>query len=341
MTRASGDLCLGIDLGGTKIALALVDAGGTVVAERRVETAAAAGADRVIATLVDAGRALLREETAPVSAVGVGVAGQVDAPRGVVRSTPNLSGWHDVPLARRLRESLGLPTALTNDVHAVTLAEHAFGAGRGADPLVVLFVGTGVGGGVVSGGRLIDGLHGYGGELGHMTLVAGGRACTCRAHGCLEAYVGGWGIAERAREAVARSPETGAPLVSRAGGAERITAVTVGAAARAGDPLGLELQTETGRLLGHGLVSLVHVFNPRRLVLGGGVIEGMPDLLTTASGVVRDEVMEVFLEDLEIVPAALGPEAGVVGAARLAHDLTAAAPETFERGNDDEQVPRR
>lgn len=321
MTGSGADLCLGIDLGGTKIALALVDAEGRVHAERRVETAAAAGAETVIAAMVEAGRALLAEAPAPVLGVGVGVAGQVDTVEGVVRSTPNLAGWHDVPLAARLTDALGLPAVLTNDVRAVTLAERAFGAGRGAnrgsDHVAVVFVGTGVGGGVVSGGRLIDGAHGYGGELGHMTLVAGGRPCTCGARGCLEAYVGGWAIAERARQAVARSPEAGRAMVAEAGGAQAITAVAVQRAARAGDPLAAELMAETGRLLGHGLLSVVHAFNPRRLVLGGGVIEGMPTLVETAAEVVRDQAMPVFLEDLEIVPAALGREAGVVGAGCL------------------------
>jgi len=317
VTGSAGSLCLGIDLGGTKIALALVDDEGGVHAERRVETAAAAGAGAVIAAMVEACQALLAGARVPVLGIGVGVAGQVDAVGGVVRSTPNLAGWHDVPLAARLADALGLATVLTNDVHAVTLAEQAHGAGRGSDHMAVVFVGTGVGGGVVSGGRLIDGAHGYGGELGHMTLVAGGRPCTCGARGCLEAYVGGWAIALRAQEAAARDPEAGRALVREAGTAEQITAATVDRTAEAGDPLAVELAAETGRLLGHGLVSVVHAFNPRRLVLGGGVIEGMPALVSMAADVVRNQAMAVFLEDLEIVPAELGREAGVVGAACL------------------------
>jgi glucokinase len=315
---------LGIDLGGTKIALALVDTGGRVLAQRRLDTEADAGPEAALDAMIAQARELIAEGRAPVAAVGVGAAGQVDRLRGILRSSPNLPRWRDVPLGRRLSDALGRPVAITNDGSAIALAEQAHGAGRGHDDVVVLFVGTGVGGGVIGGGRLLDGAHGYGGEIGHTTLVADGRPCSCRNRGCLEAYVGGWAIAERAREAAGRWREAGERLLRAAGEAEgggafgRITAATVGRAAGAGDPLARELVDETGRLLGHGLVSLIHAFNPRRVVVGGGVIDGMTELLSIAERVAREHVMEVFLDDLEIVPAALGAEAGVVGAARLA-----------------------
>jgi glucokinase len=156
-----------------------------------------------------------------------------------------------------------------------------------------------------------------------MTLVADGRRCSCPNRGCLEAYVGGWAIAERAKEAVDGAPEAGKALLGlaggRAGGRDRITAATVGRATEAGDPLARRLVEETGRYLGAGLVSLVHVFNPRRLVLGGGVIEGMPDVASAAADELRRRAMPVFLEELEILGAGLGAEAGVVGAGLLAH----------------------
>lgn len=315
------DLALGIDLGGTKIALASVDAGGRVRARRRLETDAEAAPEAAIEGMVSRARELVAEATVPVRGLGVGAAGQVDAGRGVVRSSPNLPTWRDVPLAERLSEALDLPVAITNDASAIALAEHAHGAGQGGDDVAVVFVGTGVGGGVISGGRLIDGAHGYGGEIGHITLVAGGRRCTCGSHGCLEAYAGGWAIAERARDAVRHDPTAGETLLrlaAEAGAGERLTAATVARAAEAGDALARRLVVETGRLLGYGLVSVIHTFNPRRLLLGGTVIEGTPDLLPAAARVAREHVMDVFLEDLEIVPTELGAEAGVIGAARLA-----------------------
>lgn len=320
-------LALGIDLGATKSELGLVTSAGVVLATRRLPTASGAGPERVVANLAAAGRELLEEAPSEVLGVGVGMAGQVAGRTGVVRSAPNLAGWRDVPLAEALEDALGLPAAITNDVNATALAEHAVGAGRGVDDLLVVFVGTGVGGGVIAGGRLLDGAGGYGGELGHMTIVADGRRCSCPNRGCLEAYVGGWAIAERAREAVDEAPEAGKVLLGLAGGGagrgaggrDRITAATVDEAARTGDPLARKLVEETGRYLGAGLVSLVHVFNPRRVVLGGGVIEGMPDLASGAADELRRRAMPVFLEELEIVGAGLGSEAGVVGAGLLAH----------------------
>lgn len=323
MADPRASLALGVDLGATKSELALVSPAGQVLASRRRETDAEGGPERVVADLTAAARELLEEAPSPVVGVGVGVAGQVDGRSGVVRSTPNLAGWRDFPLAGALEEALDLPAAITNDVNVTALAEHAVGAGQGVDDLLVVFVGTGVGGGVITGGHLLEGAAGYGGEIGHITLVADGRPCHCPNRGCLEAYVGGWAIAERAREAVDEAPEAGKALLGlaggRAGGRDRITAATVGRAAEAGDPLARRLVEETGRYLGAGLVSLVHVFNPGRLILGGGVVEGMPDLAAAADDELRRRAMPVFLEELEIVPAGLGAEAGVVGAGLLAH----------------------
>lgn len=314
--------CLGIDLGGTKVELALVDPGGRLVASHRRVTDSAGGPQRVIEDVIDGARELLTNADAPVTGVGVGVAGQVDGRSGVVRTAPNLEDWRDVRLAEALAARLGLPVAVTNDVNATVLAEHTFGAGRGLDDLVVVFVGTGVGGGVVAGGRLIEGAGGYAGELGHLTIVVDGRPCTCRNRGCLEAYCGGWAIAVRAREAVDAAVDeglgAGRVLLDLAGGRERITAASVAHAATAGDPLAQRLVEETGHFLGAGLVGIVHAFNPRRVVLGGGVIAGMPELIAAAAAHVRERAMAVFLEGLEIVPAALGSEAGVVGAALFA-----------------------
>ncbi len=338
----SGQLALGIDLGGTKIELALVDDAGAIRARRRVETEADAGADRVIEDIAKAGKELVDEaggagsselsSGGALAAVGAGVAGQVDSHAGIVRTTPNLHGWDDVPLADRLERAFGVPAAITNDLNAITLGEQAYGAGKGYDDLVVVFVGTGVGGGVITGGRLVEGAGGYGGEIGHTTLVADGRQCTCRSRGCLEAYVGGWAIAARAQDAARKNAaredeEGGRELVRLAGSIDQITAATVDRAATAGDPLARRLVEETGRLLGFGLVGVIHTFNPRRLVLGGGVIDGMPDLVPAATAVIEESVMTVFLEDFDIAPAALGGDAGVIGAARWARIRGADRPE--------------
>lgn len=290
---------LGVDLGGTKIEVALVESGRDPVytrrASRRLPTDAADGPEAVVASVAAAAREVLAEAGVDrVLGAGVGVAGQVDAPRGVVRSSPNLPGWNDFPLGPSLAERFGLPVVVTNDVNAAALGEQVAGAGRGVDDVVVVFAGTGVGGGVVAGGRLVEGAGGYASELGHMTIVAGGRRCTCGNLGCLEAYCGGWALAERAREAGVEVPLDPAVPAARA------------------------IVEEAGRHLGAGLVGAIHLLNPRRVILGGGVIESLPRIAEIAEAEVRARAIPVFLEGLEIVPPALGAEAGVIGAAHLA-----------------------
>ncbi len=201
MSKAVEQLNVGVDLGGTKVEAALVDAEGHVVTSRRHPTdSKTKGPQRVIADIVACVGECLGEGVRNAGALGVGVAGQIDAATGTVRFAPNL-GWRDVPLRAELERTLRLPVVVVNDVRAATFGEWAHGAGKGVNDLVCLFIGTGIGGGVVSGGQLLEGCCNMAGELGHMTIVAGGRPCHCPNRGCLEAYVGGWSIAERAQDA--------------------------------------------------------------------------------------------------------------------------------------------
>lgn len=315
MTPSGTELTVGVDLGGTKIQAAVVDPDGRVVATHRLETDVEGGPTKAVDDIVRCIHACA-PDLSGIGAVGVGVAGQVDAAAGTVRSAPNLK-WTDFPLGDRLEQVLEVPVAIENDVRAIAWGVWRHGAGRGIDDLVVLFVGTGVGGGIVSGGRLLTGDGGMAGELGHLTLVAGGRQCTCGHQGCLEAYVGGWAIAERARDAIEEDLEAGRRMLERAGQGE-ITAAVVSAAAEAGDPLARELMDETGRYLGAAAVGLVHALNPRRIVLGGGVIDGNPGLVDAVASVVRAQAIPVFADRLDVRHSELGPEAGVIGSASLA-----------------------
>jgi glucokinase len=315
---------LGVDLGGTKVNVGLVDVAGRVLFAHKSMIHASKEPERVIAdiqTAIDRCRSRTGQE---VEAVGVGVAAQVDQ-RGVVRGSQNL-GWRNVPLKQKLERGLGLPVAVTNDVNAATLGEWRYGSGRGVDDLAVLFVGTGVGGGVITGGKLLSGCSNSGGELGHITVVYDGRKCHCPNRGCLEAYVGGWAIAERAQEAVRAAPKEGQRLVSLAGSVEKVTAATVSRAYREGDLLARRLVEETGRYLAAGVVSIVNAFNPCVMVLGGGVIEGIPELIRIVEDVVPAMALEASVEELKIVKASLGADAGVIGAAVLAQDLVDKAP---------------
>ncbi|MBI4279189.1 MAG: ROK family protein [Armatimonadetes bacterium] len=308
---------LGVDLGGTKVETAIVDDVGNILAAHRRPTHAGKGAAGIIADIVACARDCLGEASRAAEALGIGVAGQVDAATGTVRFAPNL-GWRDVPLRAELEQALALRVVVTNDVRAATWGEWQHGAGRGVDDLVCVFVGTGVGGGIVSGGRMLEGCSGSAGEVGHMTIVAGGRRCRCPNRGCLEAYAGGWAIAERAQEAVRADLRAGGTLVALAGDVQNITAASVAQAYRQGDPLSCHLVAETGRYLAAGMVGIVNAFNPCLLILGGGVIEGLPELIPLVEREIRARALGAAVEPLRVVKAALGGDAGVVGAAVLA-----------------------
>lgn len=318
-----GDLVLGIDLGATKVVSALVARDGTVAHHSGRHLHANDGPGGVIRSLVRSVEACLAATPhRRPAAVGVAVAAQVDPRTGTVVHAPNL-GWRDVPLGRRVSEELGgLPVVVLNDARAATLAEWRFGAGRGATDLFCMFLGTGVGGSAVVGGRLLEGGSHALGEVGHMTIVVGGRKCHCPNWGCLEAYVGGWAIAERAQEAVRADYDAGAALVARAGSIGTITAQTVFQVYRSGDVLAGRLVRETERFLADGAVGVVNAFNPSLLVLGGGVVAGMPEFVPIVEATVRARCQPPAAM-AAVVVAKFGENAPLIGAAVAARDAPA------------------
>lgn len=320
---AEGELVLGVDLGGTKVETSVVDAHGRILASVRHPTEAEQTADEIIADIVasvgEVSRKLPGAEAGGAMrafrGVGVGVAGQVDAATGSVTYAPNLR-WRDVALQARLEAALALPVAVLNDVQSATFGEWSHGAGRGVDEMVCVFVGTGVGGGVVAGGRLVRGCTGSAGELGHTIVDLEGPPCHCGSHGCLEAHAGGWAIAQRAQEAVSAQPDRARALLAAVGGrAAAITARVVTETARAGDPLAQDLMAGVMRALAAGAASIVNAFNPCVLVLGGGVLEGAPELLEAVRAGIARRALPAPARAVQVVPAALGPHAGSVGAA--------------------------
>lgn len=319
MQMVNDSITLGVDLGGTKVNVALVDAGGRILSTQKFSTQQDKEPKRVIADIIAGIDRCLSKSDKEAKAVGVGVAAQVDF-KGVVQNSPNL-GWRNLPLKKKIEEKIAIPVIVTNDVRAATWGEWRYGSGKGIDHLAVLFVGTGIGGGVISGGKLLEGCTNSGGELGHTTIVYEGRQCHCPNKGCFEAYAGGWAIAVRAQDAINKAPKEGKHLKSLAGSAEEVTAETVSQAYRQGDPLARRLVEETGRYLGAGVVSVVNAFNPCRVVLGGGVIEGIPELVRMVEDFTRKSALEAAVEKLEIVKALLGNDAGVIGAAALAQEL--------------------
>ncbi len=318
-SSAESTFAVGVDLGGTKIEAALVDAAGQIAETRRTPTEAKQGPDHVVETIVSMVRTYyLREAGRPVGAIGIGVAGQVDPASGVVRRAPNLD-WRDFPIRERLEAALKLPAAVLNDVQAITYGECRRGVGQGVKDLVCLFAGTGVGGGVVIDGKLVRGASGNAGEFGHMTIEREGIPCTCGNRGCIETFVGGWAIAERARRRVSAEPGPGAALLRLAGGKiENISAALVGQAAAQGDALARALIEESGGALGVGLAAIANALNPELLILGGGVIEGLPGLVEIAERELGRRALAAALKPLRVVRSKLGADAGVIGAALFA-----------------------
>lgn len=312
---------VGVDLGGTKIALALVDESGRILKASRVPTDVEGGASAVIEQIRKAAGAILNACDSAVIGIGVGVAGQIEAATGLVHFAPNLD-WHNVPLQFELNTALNLPVVITNDVRAITWGEWLFGAGKGCNDLICMFVGTGIGGGVVINGELVSGCSNTAGEIGHMTIDLRGPQCTCGNYGCMEALAGGWGIAYQARLAVSADPVAGAGLLQMAGGKlEGISARIVSLAYKEGDTLAKRLINQAEEALIAGMTSLVNAFNPCRLILGGGVIDGLPELVERLDRGVRLRALAAATGSLQVLPAKLGDDAGVVGAAALAMRL--------------------
>ena len=315
--RNRESLTLGVDLGGTKVETSLVDETGHILASHRRPTQPDKGPDRVIADIITCVESCLGEAVKSAQSLGIGMAGQNENDCGMCLCTPH-RGCCYIWFQTSLAWALNRPGIVSNEVGAANYGESCYGAGRDVNDLVCLFVGTGVGGGIVSGGRLLEGCFNTAGELGHLTIVTNGRQCHCRNRGCLEAYAGGWAIAERAQEAARSDTRAGELLIKLAGSVGQISAATVTEAYANGDPLAQYIVAETVRYLAAGLVGIVNAFNPCVLVLGGGVIHGLPEYASMVEHIVRLNALEAAVKDLRIVTSVLGNTAGVIGAATLA-----------------------
>lgn len=316
-------LALGVDLGGTNARAAVVDTDtGEIVAAHKEPLR-----DRAPAAVVEVVRHALGEAAtaagiAPAArgCVGVGVAGQCLGATGVVINAPNL-GWRDVALGALLSAALGMRVKVANDLAVAAWGEKRFGAAKGLDEVVLVFVGSGVGSGLIIGGRLHDGATGVAGEFGHVKVrparaETAPRRCGCGELGCLEAYTSGMNVAARVREEIQAG--AGTAVAQLAGGdLSRVNASLVDDAYRAGDAYARALWAEVGDLLGTAIANLVTVLNPARLILGGGVLLGCPSLAGIVQASFGEKVSRSATPGLTIERAWLGDDAGVIGAAVL------------------------
>lgn len=307
-------LTCGVDVGGTKIAGAVVDLDGNVLEEHRVESPATdtEAIEDAIAGLV--GELAARHR---IEAVGVGAAGYISASRAQVMFAPNLA-WRDVDLKAELEERVDVPVVIENDANAAAWGEFRFGAAADADDLLLVTVGTGVGGGIVWNGELFRGSFGAAAEIGHIRVVPDGRPCGCGNHGCLEQYGSGSALVKQAR-AAAHTPEAATLLAAAGGDPEQITGPMITELARAGDAFAVAQLAELGRWLGEGIATLAAVLDPAVVVIGGGVGDAGDLLLEPIRAAFRDQLTaREFRPEAEIRLATLGNRAGMIGAADLA-----------------------
>jgi glucokinase len=304
---------IGVDLGGTQIRALRTDLAGEKAARAEQLTLAQQGPQAVVSRILETVGVVMAEiPREEILGLGIGAPGPIDS-AGVVHDPPNLPGWKGVSLVDELAGPLGLPIYAGNDANLGALAEHRFGAGIGVDHLVYLTVGTGIGGGVISHGRMLTGWRGFAAELGHQTLDPDGPLCGCGQPGHLEAFASGPAIARDARKALEQGRSSTIP--EQAGG--EVTAKSVAAAAMAGDALAIELLHQAGYYLGLGLANLIHILEPQRILIGGGVSLAGELLLQPARQTVDQRLMSSVYRGVEILPAALGPDVGLMGAAAL------------------------
>ena len=310
-------LTIGIDVGGTKVLVGVVDEAGRVLTTARKDTPRQGGS-ALTQTIADVARELLQQHS--VASVGVSAAGFVSSDRKTMLATPNIADWNGVDLDNQLTKLIGLPVVIENDANAAAWGEAKFGAGKNQDHMMMLTVGTGIGGGIVVNGALYRGAFGIAAEFGHMRVVPEGHICGCGARGCFEQYASGNALLRHAREAINASPEVARNLLSRGDGTVAgLTGQAITEAAREGDPVALAAFNTTGQWLGAGIASLAVLLDPACVVIGGGVIDAGEILLKpTRESLERNMPFAGKHPYPQIIAAQLGNEAGLVGVADLA-----------------------
>lgn len=313
-------LTIGVDIGGTKIAAGVVDEDGTIIRSVRRSTPSH-DAEAVITIIVS----LVRELSAKAEAegIGIGVAGLVNSGRSTVMVAPNL-GWVDTDLKAAVEDELDIGTVVENDANAAAWGEYRFGAGQGRTDMVMVTIGTGIGGGMVLGGRLQRGANGMAAEFGHLEMVPGGRACGCGKEGCWEQYGSGNALVRTARDLASEDRKGAAKMLALGDGTpEGVQGLHITEAALDGDPVAKEAFDTVGHWIGVGLSDVAALMDPGIFVIGGGVVES-GDLLMSPTRAAF-EVNLVARDNRPLTPvvaATLGNKAGIAGAADLArlHD---------------------
>ena len=314
---------LGLDLGGTNIKAGVVDDSGRPLSSVSGATRAALGPEAGLDILGEvATRALAAGgvDWSEIAAVGLGAAGTLDAAEGRVVDASNLPGWDGFPLGPRAQERLGRPTVLLNDANAAAFGEYWAGAGRSTGSLVLFTLGTGIGCGIVESGRILEGRHGLGGECGHMTIqMDGGRPCSCGKTGHLEAYASATSVVRRAVEALEAEPDSSLRASLEDGS---LSCRVIAERAAEGDRLASRLMRETARCLGIGAANVMQTVDPELVLFGGGMIAAGSSFLKAIRAEVSEHASPAVSGRTRVEFAALGGEAGFIGAAGWARKAT-------------------
>jgi glucokinase len=314
------NLMIGIDLGGTKMMAAALDLHGKVVASRKQVTRPNLGAEGVtgeIATLV--GKMIKGVKPFKVAGVCVGAPGAIDPQAGIVYHAPNL-GWKQYPLSKHLGKKLGVPVTVDNDVNVGAVGEYTLGAGQGARNLVAIFVGTGIGSGIILNGRLFHGSYGAAGEVGHLRMMLNGPLCGCGGRGCAEAVASRSAMERLIRRSIQSGRDSIIPQLLAEKGKERITSSIIQRALEAGDAVTREVYEKTQHRLGVLVADVINLLDPDTVVIGGGIAERLGEGFV---GPIRETAYQHMMRaegasQIRIVPTALKELAGAVGAAVLA-----------------------
>jgi glucokinase len=329
-------LVVGVDLGGTQIRTALLQ-GSKLLSRVGILTGEHPTPERIIPRIYETIDQVIFEAhvtLAQIAGIGIGAPGPLNSRSGIVFAPPNLEGWVNVPLRDALQDHFNKPAFVENDANAAALGEHMFGAGHGSQEMVYMTISTGIGGGMISNGQIVEGIFGTAGEIGHMTIDWHGERCNCGNVGCLESIASGTAIARRANQMISlgkgddllefalqnQKKQSGDPDLDKPRIQDtpiRVTAHTVALAAEAGVPIACEIIVRAAEGLGVGLVNIVHLFNPELIILGGSVTKIGSRLLDPAQNILQKRAMRVPRDSARIVLAELGEDVGLVGAGAL------------------------
>jgi len=306
-------LYIGVDLGGTNIKAGAVSDRGEILKEQQISTEADQGSAHVLDRIVQLTQDIT--EGSEIGGIGIGIPGQIDVNGGICHFAPNLPGWKEVSVTPAIREKLDCTVVVDNDANVAALGEFAYGAGRGSQHMLMVTLGTGVGGGLVLNGRIFRGFRDLAGEFGHMTVDYNGYTCSCGRKGCIEEYASIRGIVRMVQEQLDAGVESSLKDI------EKLTPREIYHDAVNGDKLAIEAFQQAGDYLGIALADVSNLLNIERVVVGGGIANAGNFILDAARARVQKDALPVAAQSVEIVKAKLGNSAGLVGAAYLARSI--------------------